>query len=66
MDELFLNCMLSNNTIVGGRGWLKKFIKTFLKIHLLNKEFLLGSRILESQDFVLLINEYGIFLSFKY
>lgn len=39
MDELFLNCMLSNNTIVGGRGWLKKFIKTFLKIHLLNKEF---------------------------
>lgn len=39
MDELFLNCMLSINTIVGGRGWLKKFIKTFLKIHLLNKEF---------------------------
>lgn len=39
MDELFLNCMLSNYTIVGGRGWLKKFIKTFLKIHLLNKEF---------------------------
>ena len=37
MDELFLNCMLSNYTMVG--GGLKKFIKTFLKIHLLNKEF---------------------------
>lgn len=64
MDELFLNCMLSMNTIVGGRGWLKKFIKTFLKIRFSTRNFLLGSRILESQDFVLLINEYGIFLSF--